>query len=413
MRTIIVLCGLGVVLLSGCGGDAAPKPPQEVKQPVQITNESQTANLKFALNMLNQLDDPDKSENLCFSPLSLTIALGMTLNGAEGETYDAIAQALGYEQARLDALNKEARQLMRLLNPAEAEVTIHSANGLWVQRGFEIKPDFLRALLTHYESRVETVDFMKPEDAANLINRWVAEQTKEMIEKLFEADDFDAQTRLALVNTLYFEGKWQTPFPKEATEDAPFYREDGKTEQVPMMRLSKRLPYLRGNGFEAVGLPYGEGDYQFYLFLPEKGRKVAQLREQFTPENWAKWMAEFRPTEGDLQMPRFKIEGLYDLKSPLSALGMGIAFDPNRADFSRIADVSPNRLFIQKAIQKAVVEVDEEGTKAAAATGITVGVTSAPMPSERFNLIADRPFLFAIVHQPTGTVLFMGILREP
>ncbi|MCS6919739.1 MAG: hypothetical protein NZM28_08215, partial [Fimbriimonadales bacterium] len=178
-------------------------------------------------------------------------------------------------------------------------------------------------------------------------------------------------------------------------------------------RLSQRLPYLKGEGFEAVALPYGEGEYQFYLFLPQKGRTVAQLREQFTPENWAKWTPTFRPMEGDLQMPRFKVEGMYDLKSPLSALGMEIAFDPTRADFSRIADVSPDRLFIQKAIQKAVVEVDEEGTKAAAATGITVGVTSAPLPSERFNLIVDRPFLLAIVHQPTGTILFIGIVREP
>lgn len=413
MRTIVMLCGLGVILLSGCGGDASPKPPQEARQPVQITSETQTANLKFALNMLNQLDDPDRGDNLCFSPLSLSIALGMTLNGAEGETFDAIAQTLGYEQARLAPFNQQANQLLRLLKPADAEVIIHSANGLWVQRGFELKPDFLRALLTHYESRVETVDFMKPDAAAEQINRWVAEQTKEMIDKLFEADTFDSQTRLALVNTLYFEGKWQTPFPKETTKDAPFYLEDGKTKQVPMMRLSQRLPYLKGDGFEAVALPYGEGDYQFYLFLPEKGRKVAQLREQFTPEKWAQWMSAFRPTEGDLQMPRFKVEGLYDLKLPLSALGMEIAFDPNRADFSGIADVSPERLFIQKAIQKAVVEVDEEGTKAAAATGITVGVTSVPMPSERFNLIADRPFVFAIVHQPTGTVLFMGIVRNP
>lgn len=413
MRTIVMLCGLGVVLLSGCGGDASPKPPQEARQPVQITNETQTASLKFALNMLNQLDDPDKGDNLCFSPLSLSIALGMTLNGAQGETFDAIAQTLGYEQTRLALFNQQASQLARLFKGANQEITIHAANGLWVQRGFELKPDFLRALLIHYESRVETVDFAQPDAAAEHINRWVAEQTKEMIDKLFEANAFDSQTRLALVNTLYFEGKWQTPFPKEATEDAPFYLEDGKTKQVPMMRLSKRLPYLKGEGFEAVALPYGEGNYQFYLFLPEKGRKVAQLREQFTPENWAKWMTEFRTIEGDLQMPRFKIEGQYNLQPPLSALGMAIAFDPDHADFSGIADVSPNRLFIQKAIQKAVVEVDEEGTKAAAATGITVGVTSAPLPSERFNLIADRPFLFAIVHQPTGIVLFMGIVRNP
>jgi serpin B len=412
MRPILMLCGVvAAAVLSGCGGDAGTKPPKEMTQPVQITDEVRAANVQFALTMLQQLDNPKAGENLCFSPLSLALALSMTLNGAEGETYDAIAKTLGYTEQQLDAINAHSRALSRLLKPADESITTHMANGLWVQQGFPLKPDFLRALLSYYEARAETVDFLKPEATADAINAWVKEQTQGLIEKLFQAGDFDAQTRLALVNTLYFEGKWQYPFPKDATQDAPFYLESGATKQVPMMRLSERLPYLRGEGFEVVALPYGEGDYRFYLFLPDKGRTVADLCKQLTPENWAKWLAEFRTVQGSLQMPRFKIEAKYDLKPPLSALGMGVAFDPDRADFSRIADVSPERLFIQKAIQKAVVEVDEEGTKAAAATGITVGVTSVPV--DQFNLVVDRPFLFAIVHQPTGVVLFLGIVRSP
>ena len=411
MRTILMLCGVAAALLSGCGGDASSKPPQEATQPVQITDEARAANTQFALTMLQQLDDPNAGDNLCISPLSLSLALSMTLNGAEGETYDAIAKTLGYTEQQLDAVNTQSRALSRLLKPADESITTHMANGLWVQQGFPLKPDFLRALLSYYEARAETVDFLKPEATADAINAWVKEQTQGLIEKLFQAGDFDAQTRLALVNTLYFEGKWQYPFPKDATQDAPFYLESGATKQVPMMRLSERLPYYKGEGFQAVALSYGEGDYHFYLFLPDKGRTVADLRKQLTPENWARWLAEFRVVQGSLQMPRFKIEAKYDLKPPLSALGMGVAFDPDRADFSRIADVSPEQLFIQKAIQKAVVEVDEEGTKAAAATGITVGVTSVPV--DQFNLVVDRPFLFAIVHQPTGTVLFLGVVRQP
>jgi serine protease inhibitor len=412
MRTILMLCGVvAAAVLSGCGGDASPKPPQEATKPVQITDEIRAANTQFALTMLQQLDDASAGENLCFSPLSLALALSMTLNGAEGETYDAIAKTLGYTEQKLDAINAQARALSRLLNPADKSITVRMANGLWVQQGFPLKPDFLRALLSYYEARAETVDFLKPEATADAINAWVKEQTQGLIEKLFQAGDFDAQTRLALVNTLYFEGAWQFPFPKDATSDAPFYLESGATKQVPMMRLSERLPYYTGEGFQAVALPYGEGDYRFYLFLPDKGRTVAEFRKQLTPENWAKWLGAFRVVQGSLQMPRFKIEAKYDLKPPLSALGMGVAFDPDRADFSRIADVAPERLFIQKAIQKAVVEVDEEGTKAAAATGITVGVTSVPV--DQFSLVADRPFLFAIVHQPTGTVLFVGVVRQP
>jgi serine protease inhibitor len=411
MRPILMLCGVAAAVLSGCGGDAGTKPPKEMTQPVQITDEVRAANVQFALTMLQQLDDPKAGENLCFSPLSLALALSMTLNGAEGETYDAIAKTLGYTEQQLDAVNTQSRALARLLKPDDKSITVHMANGLWVQQGFPLKPDFLRALLSYYETRTETVDFLKPEAAANAINAWVKEQTQGLIEKLFQAGDFDAQTRLALVNTLYFEGKWQYPFPKDATSDAPFYLESGATKQVPMMRLSERLPYYTGEGFQAVALPYGEGDYRFYLFLPDKGRTVAEFRKQLTPENWAKWLGAFRVVQGSVQMPRFKIEAKYDLKPPLSALGMGVAFDPDRADFSRIADVAPERLFIQKAIQKVVVEVDEEGTKAAAATGITVGVTSVPV--DQFSLVADRPFLFAIVHQPTGTVLFVGVVRQP
>lgn len=411
MRSILMLCGIVAALLSGCGGDARPKPPQEATQPVQISAETHAANTQFALKMLQQLDDPNAGENLCFSPLSLALALSMTLNGADGETYDAIAKTLGYSEQTLETLNTQARALSRLLTPADKSITVHMANGLWVQQGFPVNPDFLRALLTHYDARTETVDFLKPEATADTINAWVKEQTEGLIEKLFQASDFDAQTRLALVNTLYFEGQWQHPFPKDATQDAPFHLEDGTTKTVPMMRLSERLPYLKGEGFEAVGLPYTADSYRFYLFLPEKGRTVADLRAQLTPENWAKWLTEFRTVQGSLQMPRFKIEAKYDLKPPLSALGMGIAFDPDRADFSRIAEVAPERLYIQKAIQKAVVEVDEEGTKAAAATGMTFGVTSLPV--DQFNIVVDRPFLFAIVHQPTGTVLFWGIVRTP
>jgi len=411
MRATILLCGVAAALLSGCGGDTSPKPPKEATQPVQITDEVRAANTQFALTMLQQLDDPESGENLCFSPLSLALALSMTLNGADGDTYDAIAKTLGYTEQKLEAINAQARALARLLKPDEQSITVHMANGLWVQQGFPLKPDFLRALLTHYETRTETVDFTKGEAAADTINAWVKEQTHGHIEKLFQANDFDERTRLALVNTLYFEGKWQYPFPKDATQDAPFYLENGKTKQVPMMRLSERLPYYKGEGFQAVALPYGKDDYRFYLFLPDKGRTVADLRQQLTPENWGKWLGEFRMMQGSLQMPRFKIEAKYDLKPPLSALGMGIAFDPDRADFSRIADVAPERLFIQKAIQKAVVEVDEEGTKAAAATGITVSLTY--MPVDQFEMVVDRPFLFAIVHQPTGTVLFLGVVRAP
>ncbi|MCS7272765.1 MAG: serpin family protein [Fimbriimonadales bacterium] len=401
------------LVLSGCGGDSRSTPDslsQQGRQTVvQLEEATVEAHLKFTFNMLQQLDG---DANLCFSPLSLGVALGMALNGASGETFDAIARALGYDKLSLEPFNRQAQQLARLLSPADPDVQVHLANSLWVQRDFELSPQFLRALLTYYESRVETVDFRQPQAAADTINRWVKEQTRDLIEKLFEPDAFKPETCLALVNTLYFEGKWQHPFDRAATTEAPFYLENGQTKRVPMMHLpERRLPYLRGEDFEAVALPYGKGDYQFYLFLPANGQSITEFRKRLTPENWRKWTASFKPTPGTVRMPRFKLEALYDLQKPLTELGMGIAFQRGAADFTNMANVARGELFIDKAVQKAVVEVDEEGTKAAAATGLTLTLTSVPV--DRFELIADRPFLFAIVHQPTGTVLFIGIVREP
>ncbi|MDW8108014.1 MAG: serpin family protein, partial [Armatimonadota bacterium] len=308
------------LLLSGCGGDTRPKPDSPSQQGrqtvIQLEKATVDAHLKFTFNMLHQLDG---DANLCFSPLSLSVALGMALNGASGETFDAIARTLGYDKLSLEAFNRQAQQLARLLSPADPEVQLHLANSLWVQRTFELNPQFLRTLLTYYESRVETVDFQQPQATADTINRWVKEQTKDLIEKLFEPGDFKPETTLALVNTLYFEGKWQHPFDKTATTDAPFYLEDGQTKRVPMMSLpEQRLPYFKGDGFEAVALPYGKGEYQFYLFLPAKGQSITEFRKQLTPENWRKWTASFKPTSGIVQMPRFKLEALYDLQKPLT-----------------------------------------------------------------------------------------------
>ena len=167
MRTIVILCGVAAAVLSGCGGDAGTRPPKEMTQPVQITDEVRAANTQFALAMLQQLDDPKTGENLCFSPLSLALALSMTLNGAEGETYDAIAKTLGYTEQKLDAINTQSRALARLLKPTDESITTHMANGLWVQQGFPLKPDFLRALLSNYDTRTETVDFGNAEAAAD------------------------------------------------------------------------------------------------------------------------------------------------------------------------------------------------------------------------------------------------------
>lgn len=408
MRLAMLLSGLAVLALTGCGVKQPDESMRRTSEPVQVQSETQKANLTFAINLLQALDDG--KQNLCFSPLSLTIALATALNGASGDTYDAIARTLGYSQVDLDAFNEQMRELNRVLQPRDA-VNIHNANELWLANQFTPKPEYLKTMQQHYDAHIDTLDFRQPAEAADAINRWTSEQTQGLISQLFAPNDFAPapQVAMVMVNALYFEGKWQHPFPKAATHDAPFRLQNGKEKMVRMMSLREELPYYKGEGFQAVALPYGEGEYRFYLFLPDEGRTVAQLRQQFTPENWLKWVQGFQNTRGTVQMPRFKIEAEYDLNEALTALGMGIAFDPNRADFSRLAEPK-GQVWLHLVRQKATVKADEEGTKAAAATELRYAMS---YELKEFQITADRPFMFAVVHHPTNTILFLGIVREP
>jgi serine protease inhibitor len=408
------------MILSGCGTSGVGPPPanQQGKKtaPQETTVKIEPlyveANLQFGFRLLHELDERREAPNLFFSPLSASLALTMVLNGARNETYRQMAHALGYGEQPVERINTENALLLHLLRSPDPKTETLVANSLWVQQGFSLLPSFLQACQKHYEAEVDSVDFMQDrEGAAERINGWVKQNTKGLIPKLFEPRDFSPLTRLVVVNTLYFKGKWQKPFDKQATREEEFHLEGGKVKRVPMMHQSGKFDYLRGDGFQAVALPYGAGELSFYLFLPDEGRSLQAFLKELTAERWAQWLKGFKPMEGDVGLPRFRIEATYPLKEPLQAMGITDAFDPEKADLSGVAPLTDGRLFITKALQKAVVEVDEEGTKAAAATGVVVSVTA--YNPNRFTLIANRPFFFIIRHNATGAILFMGIVREP
>ncbi len=398
--TLVAVIGC---VLCGC------RQEKSVKLEPQVVD----ANLRFSLRLLHELDEARGTPNLFFSPLSAGIALSMMLNGAGGETYTEIAQTLGYENLDLQAINAENSALIRLLRSPDPEATVDLANGVWVQNGFELLPEFKHMLQRHYNAVAQNVDFKRhPADAAHQINSWVRKQTRKAIDQIFQASDFDPDTTAVVVNALYFKGKWQSRFNKDDTREDKFTLEDGKTKLVPMMNQHGKFLYLKGEGFQAVGLPYGTGNLVFYLFVPDDVQGLANLRKQLTPDNWKHWMRSFQATEGDVAMPRFEIDAKFLLNEPLAKMGMPSAFDMQRANFERM--VYPKVLgptVIRRVVQRAVIKVDEEGTEAVAATGEEIAVLS--LPSSFFMVRADHPFLFAIVHQPTGTVLFMGIVREP
>ncbi|GBC93272.1 hypothetical protein HRbin15_01762 [bacterium HR15] len=419
-RTEIIWVGLiTVFVLSGCGtSGVGTQPPTQRRQEsapkettVKIDPHSVDATLQFGFQLLHELDKQREQPNLFFSPLSASLALTMVLNGARGATYRQMANTLGYGEQPIEAINAENALLLHLLRSPDPKTETLVANALWVQQGFSLMPSFLHACQQYYAAEVDSVDFMQDrEGAAQRINDWVKANTKGLIIKLFEPDDFGDTTRLVVVNTLYFKGKWQQPFNKEATDEQEFHLGGGKTKRVPMMHQSGKFDYLKGDGFQAVALPYGEGELSFVLFLPDEGRSLEEFLKGLTPARWKEWLKGFKPTEGDVGLPRFRIEATYPLKAPLQAMGITDVFDPQRADLSGIAPLTDGRLFISKALQKAIVEVDEEGTKAAAATGLVFEITA--YNPNRFVLIANRPFFFVIRHNATGAILFMGVVRD-
>lgn len=346
---------------------------------------------------------PDSSVFL--SPLSASFALGMTLNGARGQTLDAMRGALGFGAAPVAEINQGYRDLMALLLGLDPTGDVRVANGLWARQGLALLPPFLDAARTFFDAEVSSLDFGDP-GAPGVINQWVRDQTAGRIPRLLET--IAREEVLLLVNAIYFKGRWRIPFDRARTRDAPFTGADGRARPVPMMhRDPGPVRYAATSTFEAAELLYGNGAFAMTVVLPVPGQTPAAVLAGLDPAAWRSLTDRFQETTLALGLPRFRLEHSQRLNDALAALGMGVAFDAARADLGGIADVAPERLYLTRVEQKALVEVNEEGTEAAAATAVGVGVTSLP-PS----LIVDRPFLFAIRERFSGTILFLGVVQR-
>jgi serpin B len=362
----------------------------------------------FGFDLFQQLRRQDANKNVFFSPLSVTVALAMTYNGAAGETKNAMARALKIEGMSHAELNHASHDLLKALKGSDPKIELAIANSLWARGGVRFNEDFLSRNRQFYGAEISTLDFSSPQ-AAETINRWVSASTKGKISKII--DNIDPQKVMFLINAVYFKGQWQKRFEKTLTKEQPFYLPGGQKKPVPMMAQSGNYLYHRGDKFQAVNLPYGDGGVSLYLFLPDKGSSLDDFLKGLSFQKWEEWINNFNDTPGDVKLPRFKLDYEETLNDSLKAVGMGVAFNPREADFSGIR---PERdIYISQVKHKAVVEVNEEGTEAAAATSVGVTTTSIREPRERFSFIADRPFLMAIRDSKTGVILFMGAVMEP
>jgi serine protease inhibitor len=370
----------------------------------------------FAFGLLREMRAfrPD-SANTFLSPLSASMALGMTLNGADGETWTQMRDALGFQGLDEQAVNEAYRSLIALLLELDPAVEFGLGNAIWVDE-IALLPGFVDRAETYFGAVVDALDFDDPA-SADVMNAWVDSVTKGRIRRLVETVDPDAL--LYLVNAIYFNADWRATFDEDATYRAPFTRADGSRVTVDMM--SDEVGYRTLNAgnpdaVQGVELPYGGGAYTAVAMLPPADRSIDAFVAGLDDGTWRAWMEHFDEAarnedlddEGLLvQLPKFELEWGDSLGPALQALGMTDAFDDQRADFTRLTDDRED-LFIYDVQQKTYVRVDEEGTEAAAATSVTVGPTSAP-PSVTF----DRPFLFAIRERYSGTVLFLGVIGDP
>jgi serine protease inhibitor len=367
-----------------------------------------SSSTSFGFNLFDRLAKQDPNKNIFISPSSVAIALSMTYNGASGETQEAIAKALELQNIKIDEINDYNRNIQELLANGDTNVELNIANSLWARKDIALEQTFLNKVKEFYQAEISNLDF-KDSKAANTINAWVKKNTKDKIDKI--VDRIEPDSMLFLINAVYFKGKWEAPFEKSLTKPQPFTLADGTKIQHPAMSRSGEYRYYDAPTFQAISLPYGTGRFSMEIFLPKAKSNLLEFQKQLTTKNWQEWSTKFTRKEGLIQLPRFKVEYETSLKSALQNMGMAIAFDSDKADFRNLSTV---KAFIGEVKHKTFVEVNEEGTEAAAATSIEMKVTSAS-PSEEtpFQMIVDRPFFFTISDRQTGTIIFMGAIQNP
>lgn len=363
----------------------------------------------FGLDIYQQLGH--ESGNIFYSPLSLSTALAMTLEGARKETARQMSQVL-----HLLMTDEQRRQgmarLRELTNRPDRKSQLYQANALWVQKNFQLLKSYLETIASFYDGQATNVDFVsRREEARRMINDWTAEKTAGKIKDLIPPGVLNPLTQLVLTNAIYFRGLWLLPFDPKATLPGKFYLADGGQVEVPLMRLTgerARFPYLENEDWQILEMLYEGKDLSMLILLPRKN-DLAAVEKKLTLETLEAWKKELREERVDVYLPRFKMETKYLMRDKLEALGMPIAFS-TQADFSGID--GQQDLFIQQVIHQAFVEVNEEGTEAAAASGVLVGRT-AYVPEKKFIFRADHPFVFFIQEKTSGVILFMGRLVDP
>lgn len=386
--------------------DVPPGDPVPIELTLKQKDVVDSANM-FAFDLFLPIVAEKKgAENIMISPFSITSALSMVLNGASGETYDAVLHTLRYDSKTLQEINETYLKLMEDMIPVDPRVTMEIANSVWVEKRLTVKQTYIDALKTWYMAEARDIDVSDP-GAVDMVNGWIEDKTHDKIQDM--VDQLSPDLAMLLINAIYFNGKWRHEFDTENTQNKPFYLTPGNPVQVPMMYQKEKFAVTSTGEAILIELPYGQGNYSMVVMLPGEDISLASATATINPQAWAEWMQRLSGSTAEvhLSMPKFEYEYKRELNDDLAALGMGVAFDPFNADFSNISD---QEIFISRVLHQTFIKTDEEGTEAAAATVVEIGFTSMPTTTV---VDINRPFLYFIRETTTGTIVFMGQVVDP
>jgi serine protease inhibitor len=405
--SIAFLLIMGALALSCSKDFSLPSPPAQEHEWRPLEKEVLSASSRFGITLFKEIAKAEPGKNVFISPFSVSAALGMTLNGAAGQTETDMRNVLGFAGMEKADINRAYQNLLSWLAQADPKVALEIAQSIWYRLGFPVETSFIETNRTCFDALVRGLDFTIP-SAKDTINGWIEKNTNGKIQQMISL--IKPTDIMFLVNAVYFKGIWKIQFDKSQTQEGTFTRSDGSPITCPMMRQKDSLMYASDEGVQAVDLAYGDGAFSMLILLPKTDTSVDAFIRGLTPEKWSGWTDALRKTGVSLIMPKYKT--LYDvtLNDALKAMGMGTAFSPDEADFTRIH--RGGNLFIDRVLHKAFVEVNEEGTEAAAATVVVIGRTSIGGPEEIFMII-NRPFIFAIRERQSGAILFMGKIEDP
>lgn len=405
-RNLSFLYVLILILFFGC--DVA-EPTEPIRELSSAETELVEADNSFGIKLFKGLNAETPDSNVFISPLSISMALGMTYNGAADSTEEAMRTTLEFGNLSRDEINESYRSLIELLEGIDSDVEFNIANSIWHRDDRTFEQDFFERCYEYFDAKVKGLDFNQSEAVKDTINNWVEENTNGRIKNILNY--VHPLAVMYLVNAIYFNGTWTYQFDEEDTKDDVFYLPGGGTKECRMMEVKSEFKYFGDSNVQAIDIPYGIGNYSMTVILPQEGQDIDFFISEITQEKWDEWMNGFYLDSVNLFLPKLKLEYKAEatLKKVLIDMGMGVAFTES-ADFTGM--YSPGGIFISRVIHKTFLEVDEEGTEAAAATVVEMIETSVPGTTHP-TVYLNRPFIFAIRENHSGAILFMGKIVEP